>query len=131
AGLVPALLSLAPSRPATVFTVHNLAHQGLFGPAALAELDLPAAWWSFDALEFYGQLSFIKGGLVFSDWLTTVSPTYAREICRPDMGCGLDGLLRHRRERLVGILTGADSAAWDPGNDVLITRPYGPDTLNR
>ncbi len=129
AGLVPALLSRSPKRPATVFTVHNLAHQGLYPRETLDALGLPPEWWALDGLEFYGQMSFIKGGLVFADWLTTVSPTYAREICRPDMGCGLDGLLRHRRDRLVGILNGADYDVWDPRNDPLVARPYGPDSM--
>ncbi|MBX3468330.1 MAG: glycogen synthase GlgA [Planctomycetes bacterium] len=131
AGLVPALLAQHERRPATVFTVHNLAHQGLYPRETFDQLGLPPAWWALDGLEFYGQLSFIKGGLVFADWLTTVSPNYAREICRPDMGCGIDGLLRHRRDRLVGVLNGADYDVWDPSNDPLITRPYGPDTLAR
>jgi starch synthase len=130
-GLVPALLSRAPKRPATMFTIHNLAHQGLFPGGSLQELGLPPEWWSLEGLEFYGQLSFIKGGLVFADCLTTVSPTYAREICRPDQGFGLDGLLRHRRDRLVGVLNGADYDVWDPTNDALVTRPYGPDTVAR
>lgn len=128
-GLVPALLSLTPARPPTVFTVHNLAHQGLYPQETLEALGLPPSWWALDGLEFYGQTSFIKGGLVFADWLTTVSPTYAREICRPASGCGLDGLLRHRRDRLVGILNGADYEVWDPRNDALIARPYGPGSL--
>lgn len=128
-GLVPALLAREQPRPATVFTIHNLAHQGLFPAEALGALELPPAWWSLHALEFYGKLSFIKGGLVYADWLTTVSPSYAREICRPEQGFGLDGLLRHRRDRLVGILNGADYGVWDPRRDDLIARCYGPDTF--
>jgi starch synthase len=129
AGLVPALLSLEEARPATVFTIHNLAYQGLFPRETFDALGLPAALWSIDALEFHGQLSFIKGGLACADWITTVSPTYAQEIQTPALGCGLDGLLRRRRERLVGILNGADYALWDPARDPWIERPYDRDAL--
>lgn len=123
-GLLPALLSNARNRPATVFTIHNLAYQGLFPASAFATLGLHASLWSPDALEFYGQLSFIKGGLVFADMLSTVSPTYAREIQMPDFGFGLDGLLRHRSSRLVGILNGIDDREWDPARDPRIARNY-------
>lgn len=119
-GLVPALLSLESARPTTVFTVHNLAYQGLFTWDTFQKLDLPYAWWSMNALEFHGQFSFIKGGLVFADWLTTVSPTYAWEIRTPEYGCGLEGLLSHRSGRLYGILNGADYAVWDPATDPLL-----------
>ncbi|MCO5170503.1 MAG: glycogen synthase GlgA [Planctomycetes bacterium] len=128
-GLVPALLSRERRRPATVFTIHNLAYQGLFPREAFDALELPAALWSVDGLEFHGQLSFIKGGIAFADRVTTVSPTYAREICTPELGCGLDGLLRARGEDLVGILNGADYGVWDPSRDPLIERPYDPGTL--
>lgn len=128
-GLVPALLAREARRPATVFTVHNLAHQGLFPLSALAELDLPSGWNSMHALEFHGQLSFIKGGLVFADRVTTVSPTYAREVQTPALGCGLDGLFRHRADRVVGVLNGADEA-WDPGR-ASVPFPYSADDLQR
>src|SRR3569833_1336981 len=99
-GLVPALLSQTPARPATVFTVHNLAYQGLFPLAEYQRLDLPMALWSLDGLEFYGQASYMKAGLAYADMLSTVSPTYAREVCTPEFGCGLDGLLRQRADLL-------------------------------
>lgn len=123
-GLVPAFLSEFPARPATVFTIHNLAYQGLFSYGTFQALDLPAAWWSSEALEFYGQLSFIKGGIVFADWITTVSPTYADEIRTPAFGCGLDGLLKHRADKLTGILNGVDYKVWSPGSDKLIPHAY-------
>jgi starch synthase len=131
-GLVPALLSLEPRRPATLFTVHNLAYQGLFPREELEAQGLPPALWSIDALEFHGQLSFIKGGIACADWVTTVSPTYAQEVCTPGLGCGLDGLLRQRHEagRLVGILNGADYSVWDPAHDPLIEQTYDPDDLD-
>jgi starch synthase len=123
-GLVPALLALQQPRPATVFTVHNLAYQGLFPYAKLTGLGLPHVWWSADALEFHGDLSFIKGGLVYADYLTTVSPTYAREIQTSAHGAGLDGLLRHRRDRLLGILNGIDDRIWNPATDADLVRTF-------
>ena len=123
-GLVPALLSLEARRPATLFTIHNLAYQGLFPAATLDELRLPPAWWSIDGLEFYDQLSFIKGGLVFADWINTVSPTYAREIQTPEYGCGLEGLLTTRANRLSGILNGIDYREWSPCSDPHLEHPY-------
>lgn len=123
-GLAPALLSLAPVRPATVFTIHNLSYQGLFPSTDFARLDLPKPLWSMHGLEFYSQLSFIKGGIVFADMLSTVSPRYADEIQTPDFGCGLDSLLRLRSDRLVGILNGADYRHWNPARDPHLARPY-------
>lgn len=124
AGLVPALLAQTPQRPATVFTVHNLAYQGLFPHGEFLRLGLPASLWAFDALEFHGQLSFIKGGLAYADKLTTVSPTYAEEIQTPAFGCGLDGLLRHRSADLTGILNGIDERTWDPARDPHLVAQY-------
>ena len=128
-GLVPALLSLENPRPVTVFTVHNLAYQGLFDWTAFQTLDLPYAWWSLHALEFHDRFSFIKGGLVFADWLTTVSPTYAREIRTAEYGCGLEGLLTHRSDRLSGILNGADYSQWDPDSDPLLAAHFNRRSL--
>ncbi len=128
-GLVPALLSREHDRPATVFTIHNLAYQGLFGHEQFKALQLPSDWWSMHLLEFHHKLSFIKGGLVFADRLTTVSPTYAKEICTPEFGCGLDGLLKKRSDRLTGILNGVDYQAWNPGRDRLIPHTYTARTL--
>lgn len=123
-GLVPPLLTLEDSRPGTVFSIHNLAYQGIFPYRTFARLGLPAAFWSYRSLEYFGMLSFIKGGLAFADRLTTVSPTYAEEICTPALGYGLDALLRHRRDRLTGILNGVDYGIWDPTRDPLIPTPY-------
>lgn len=123
-GLIPVLLADEPGRPATLFTIHNLAYQGVFPYEAFQKLRLPARFWSPEALEFYGQLSFIKGGLVFADRISTVSPTYAEEIQGKEFGCGLEGLLHHRRERLCGILNGIDADAWNPATDPLIPVNY-------
>lgn len=129
-GLVPALLSLEATRPATVLTVHNLAYQGLFPAETFTTLQLPAPLWSMDSLEFYGQVSYLKGGLAHADMINTVSPTYAREIRTPAYGSGLDGLLNHRSERLVGILNGADYTQWDPQRDILIPHHYNAQSLS-
>lgn len=128
-GLVPALLSMRTPRPATVFTIHNLAYQGLFPETEYRRLGLPPELWSADGVEFYGQASFIKGGLVFADMLSTVSPTYAKEICTPEFGCNLDGLLRERADRLQGILNGADYSEWDPSHDPYLAHHYSADAL--
>lgn len=129
AGLVPALLSLQKERPRTVFTIHNLAYQGIFPPESLDRLQIPRELFHPGGLEFYGKLSFIKGGIAFSDWITTVSPTYAREIQTPKFGCGLDGLLKARSDRLVGILNGIDLEKWDPSRDPYLARNYDREHL--
>lgn len=128
-GLIPVFLQSCKHPPPTVFTIHNLAYQGLFSHETFRALGLPDYLWNLEQLEFHGQLSFIKGGLVFSDAITTVSPTYAREIKSPEFGYGLDGLLRHRAERLVGILNGIDARTWDPQHDQHLPDHYGPGDL--
>jgi starch synthase len=117
-------------RAASIVTIHNLAYQGLFPAAALARLALPPATFSLDGVEFFGQVSFLKGGLAYADAITTVSPTYAREICAEPLGFGLQGLLSARAGVLTGILNGVDTAHWDPARDPLIARRYGADTLD-
>lgn len=124
AGLVPALLALEPKRPATVFTIHNLSYQGLFPYRTFVDLGLAQTLWSHHALEFHEQMSFIKGGIVFADRVNTVSPHYAEEIQTPEFGCGLDGLLRHRADRLSGILNGIDPKVWDPAKDPHLAQRY-------
>jgi starch synthase len=122
--LAPALISLATRRPVTVFTIHNLAYQGLFDQRMLNALHLPADFWSPEGLEFHGHLSFIKGGLVYADHITTVSPNYANEIQTAEYGYGLQGLLRHRADRLTGILNGIDETVWNPATDRNIATNY-------
>ena len=128
-GLIPALLSLHPHHLATVFTIHNLAYRGLFSYEAFTELNLPDVFWHHERVEFYGQMSFIKGGLAFADYVTTVSPSYAREIQQPDFGYGLDGLLRYRNDALAGILNGIDCDEWNPGTDPHLIANYNRRTL--
>ena len=123
-GPAVALTHLQEQRPLTLFTVHSLAHMGLFDRGTFERLQLPGHFWQDSALEFYDQFSFIKGGLVYADYITTVSPTYAREICESPGGMGLEGLLQARRERLVGILNGIDHGVWDPATDPYLEHHY-------
>ena len=125
AGLTPAYLHYSGrARPATVATVHNLAFQGQFDRRMLAALGLPAVAYSVDGVEYYGGIGYLKAGLRLSDRITTVSPTYAAEICTPEGGMGLDGLIRGRADRLSGILNGIDVSTWDPSHDPLVATAY-------
>jgi starch synthase len=118
AGLLPAILAgTSGQRPATLFTIHNLAFQGLFPADLYPQLGLPGESHIPEGLEFYGKISFLKAGISYSDLLTTVSPTYAREILTVEYGCGLEGLLQRRSKDLVGILNGADYQVWNPATD--------------
>ncbi len=131
AGLCPWLLrhehaqDPALSGARSVFTIHNLAYQGVFPKDVVPFLGLPWDAFRLDALEFHDQLSFMKAGLSFADSITTVSPTYAKEILTPEGGHGLDPVLRHRREDLHGILNGIDVDAWDPARDPHLPAHYG------
>ena len=123
-GLVPVWMRMNECNLPTVFTIHNLAYQGRFPPDILARLGLPDSLYDPEALECYGDVAFIKGGLVFADRLTTVSPGYAREIQTPLFGAGLDGLLRARAEQLTGIVNGIDLDSWNPDTDPWLTHHY-------
>jgi len=116
-------------RPATVFTIHNLAFQGKFPKSILPALGLPAHSFAIDGVEFYGGVGFLKAGLQFSDRITTVSPSYAAEIMTPESGMGLDGLLRARASDVVGILNGVDERIWNPASDARIAARYDPSSL--
>jgi starch synthase len=126
AGLAPACMAYwnSPQRVPTLFTIHNLAYQGCFAATCFADLGLPASAFGVNGLEFYGQVSFMKAALVYADHISTVSPSYAREIQTPEQGFGLDGLLRSRAAQLSGILNGVDGSVWDPGHDALIAHPF-------
>jgi len=128
-GLIPALLAQQETRPATIFTIHNIAYQGLFPASQFAQLDLPETLWNMDALEFHGQLSFMKGGLAFADIINTVSPSYAEEITTATFGYGLEGLLQHRQNDLYGILNGIDYKEWNPARDSHLASGYSRSSL--
>lgn len=127
--LVPALLVTFAQRPATVFTIHNLAYQGNFSSNTFFDLGLPVELWRMHGVEFFQQFSFIKGGLVYADRINTVSPTYAEEIQRAESGCGLDGLLRQRKDRLSGIINGIDTGIWNPATDKHLVQNYSHRSL--
>jgi starch synthase len=125
AGLVPAYLKLGTKNPPPcVMTIHNIAFQGLFPPTVINDLDLPTAAFVTDGYEYYGKVGFLKAGLVYSDAITTVSPTYARELMTPEFGFGLEGLLAKRKADVSGILNGIDTDVWNPETDPAIARNY-------
>jgi starch synthase len=104
----------------TVFTIHNLAYQGLFPANHFSLTHLPPEVFSLQGMEFWGRCNFLKAGLTYSDFLTTVSARYSQEIQQPEFGCGLEGILQQRRNSLTGILNGIDTTIWDPKTDPLI-----------
>jgi starch synthase len=125
AGLAAAFLVYdGGPRPGVVFTIHNLAFQGQFEPPLLARLGLPQQAFTADGVEYYGTIGYLKAGVRLADRITTVSPTYAAEICTPERGMGMDGLLHGRADRLSGILNGIDIEVWNPATDALIPHAY-------
>lgn len=123
--LIPGYLEWSNRPLPTVFTIHNLAYQGVFSQEALPRLGIPDHAFHMDGVEFYDRLSFLKAGLVYSSHLTTVSQTYANEITTPEFGCGLEGILRKRADQneLSGILNGIDES-WDPRTCTSLTRNF-------
>jgi starch synthase len=132
AGLAPAYLRLDPTRgrTATAFTIHNLAYRGMFPKSAILDLGLPWSEFTMQQMEFFDQLSLLKGGLAHSDLVTTVSPSYAAEILEPIAGEGLDGYLRPHVKRLVGIVNGIDDEAWNPATDPALPRNYSAEDMS-
>ncbi len=130
AGLTPICMRQLAVAAKSVFTIHNLAYQGLFPGEVFDQLGLPATCFAMDGVEFYGQVSFMKAALQVADAITTVSPRYAREIQTCEQGMGLDGLLRSRADRLSGILNGVDAAVWSPAQDAAITAPYSASNMS-
>lgn len=134
--LVPAYLKAVCSndpdlsRKKTVFTVHNFAYQGFFPRDQFPITGLPWHLFNPEALEFYGDLNLLKAGLVFADWITTVSDRYAAEIMTPEFGRGMESIASAHRNRLTGILNGADYDVWNPATDALISAQYSPDDLS-
>jgi len=108
----------------TVCTIHNIAYQGLFPSATFARTNLPEEMNTMDGLEFYGQVNFLKGGILFADRLTTVSPNYAKEVQTSEFGCGLDGVIQTRSEDIVGLLNGVDASVWNPAIDAFLPARY-------
>jgi starch synthase len=133
--LVPVLLRTQYSNDPNVrsipvvFTIHNMAYQGIFPPTALRRIGLPDQLFTIDGLEFFGNVNYLKGGILFADYLTTVSRRYAKEIQIPEYGAALDGVVRSRADRLVGILNGADYSIWSPEADTYIAQNYSMHNL--
>lgn len=132
AGLACAYIAARGGPAKTVFTVHNLAYQGLFSAHHMEQIQLPASFFNMHGLEFHGQISYLKAGLFYADHITAVSPTYAHEITLPEFGYGMEALLeqRLREGRLSGILNGVDPAIWDPESDLLLNARYNRDMLD-
>ncbi|OWK32877.1 glycogen synthase GlgA [Sphingomonas mucosissima] len=131
AALAPAYLRYAASPIKTVMTIHNIAFQGRFGAEIFDELGLPEDAWSIDGVEYYGGVGFLKAGLQAADAITTVSPTYAREILRPEFGMGLEGLIAERAGSVTGIVNGIDPAVWNPEGDAALPSRYTLKTVAR
>jgi starch synthase len=135
AALVPLLIRDAERRfgvtlaMKTIFTIHNIAFQGLFPASFFPRTNLPDELFGMDGLEYYGQVNLLKGGILFSDRITTVSPRYAREIQTPEFGCGLEGVIQTRAEDLSGLLNGVDTAVWNPSTDPMIPARYSAANL--
>lgn len=113
----------------TVFTIHNIAFQGVFPMRSFYRTNLPEELMSVDGLEYYGQMSFLKGGILFADRITTVSPRYAQEIQTPEFGCGLDGVIATRVEDLSGLINGIDTAVWNPVSDEHLPARFSPGNM--
>lgn len=129
-GLVAAFLENEAERPRRIFTIHNLAYGGIFPHDEFTRLQLPSSWWSPEGVEFYANFSMLKAGIVYSDAVTTVSPSYAKEICTAEFGYGLEGVLSSRSYKLSGILNGIDTQVWNPASDTLIPFNYTPQRRN-
>jgi starch synthase len=128
-GLVPALIQQQAREgwgnpPATCLTIHNLAYQGVFAESAFALTNLPARYFDTEGAEFFGLLNCLKAGIAYADFITTVSPRYAREITTEEFGCGLDGMLRRRQKDIAGILNGVDYAEWNTTKNPHLFKPY-------
>jgi len=129
-GLLLALLQLHPHSPARLITIHNLAYQGVFDRATFERLRLPWTLWQPHGVEHWGEMNFLKAGINGARFITTVSPSYAREIQTPPFGNGLDGLLRHRQADVIGILNGIDLHEWDPAHDPYLPHNYDAEHLD-
>lgn len=117
--------------PPGVMTIHNIAFQGVFDPALRDDLELPLAGFTPEGYEYYGNIGFLKAGLAYADRITTVSPTYARELTSPAFGMGLEGLIAARRDVLEGVLNGVDVEIWNPATDPHLAQTFTARTLAR
>ncbi|MDE2383344.1 MAG: glycogen synthase GlgA [Alphaproteobacteria bacterium] len=130
AALAPAYLRYRGG-PKSLLTIHNIAFQGVFAPELFVTLNLPPHAYALDGVEYYGNVSFLKGGLASASALSTVSPTYAQEICTANYGMGMEGLLQSRKDSLSGIVNGIDDAIWNPATDAALKETYTAKTLDK
>lgn len=128
-GLVPVMLDRTVNTPAVVFTIHNLSYQGIFNRATFQRLELNEELWNPNGVEYHGNFSFLKSGIMFAQRVNTVSPTYATEVCTPRLGYGMEGLLNHLGTRFSGIINGIDYREWDPATDQHIICNYNADNF--
>ncbi|MEO5961784.1 MAG: glycogen synthase GlgA [Opitutaceae bacterium] len=135
AALLPLLLREAERRHGvtlalkTIYTIHNIAYQGVFPASTFGRTNLPDELFHIDGLEYYSQINLMKGGIMFADRVTTVSPRYAKEIQTPEFGCGLEGVVQTRAEDIVGLLNGVDTSIWNPAIDALLPARYSAANL--
>ncbi|MBL7156991.1 MAG: glycogen synthase GlgA [Candidatus Omnitrophica bacterium] len=130
-GLVPLYLKIKNKNIKTLFTIHNIGYQGLFKKDAFDEIGIPRKFYTVDGIEYYGKVSFLKAGIVYSSAISTVSKGYKREIMTPEFGCGMDGILRTRGSDVYGILNGVDYSEWDPEKDKHIAESYNSDRIEK
>lgn len=123
-GLAPAYLHFAGRPVPSLMTIHNLAFQGVYPPTMLGPLGLPTESFGIDGVEYYGNLSFLKAGLYYSQWINTVSPSYALEIQGDELGMGMQGLLQQRQHQLSGIINGIDTSDWNPASDLYLKHNF-------
>jgi starch synthase len=128
-GLIPLFVKDAKLPYKTLYTIHNLAYQGNFDKEVLNSLHIDEKYFTMDGIEFYGKVSFMKAGIVFADKISTVSPTYAKEILTPEFGERMEGILNTRKKDLVGILNGIDYEIWNPKEDTLIYQKFDSETI--
>ncbi len=129
-GLIPLFVKDSGLKIGTLFTIHNLGYQGNFEQGILDLLNINRKYFTSEGLEFYGNVSYLKSGIVYSDYISTVSPSYAKEIQTTEYGAGMDGILRKRNDRLIGILNGIDYAAWSSETDKMIYTNYSLQDLS-
>ena len=130
-GLVPIYLKLRGPHIKTLFTIHNIGYQGLFTRDSLKKIGIPRSFFKINGLEYYGKVSFLKAGIVYSSAVSTVSEGYKKEILTKEFGCGMEGILKTRRKDLYGIVNGVDYDDWDPQVDKFIKSRYGADSIEK
>ncbi len=130
-GLVPLYLKIHGVDIKTLFTIHNIGYQGLFKKDSLYSIGIPRRFYNINGIEYYGKLSFLKAGIVYSSAISTVSKGYSEEILTPEFGCGMDGILRTRASQVYGIVNGVDYSEWDPKLDKHIAENYDRETIDK